>query len=91
MHECITIDPKWLIELAPRWDQMPCRPCCRCHLSLAPLIIYNTFVFRFFKQADSSKLSKRKMMEKIEPLCGGDFCCDDGYDMLMTSILCFVR
>jgi hypothetical protein len=23
---------------------------------------------RFFKQADSSKLSKRKMMEKIEPL-----------------------
>jgi hypothetical protein len=24
---------------------------------------------RFFKQADSSKLSKRKMMEKIEPLC----------------------
>jgi hypothetical protein len=26
-------------------------------------------MFRFFKQADSSKLSKRKMMEKIEPLC----------------------
>ncbi len=26
-------------------------------------------MIRFFKQADSSKLSKRKMMEKIEPLC----------------------
>lgn len=33
------------------------------------LIISNAFMFRFFKQADSSKLSKRKMMEKIEPLC----------------------
>jgi ATP-dependent RNA helicase DHX8/PRP22 len=40
MRECTAIDPKWLVELAPR----------------------------FFKQADSRVISKRKRMEKLEPL-----------------------
>jgi len=40
MRECIAIDPKWLVELAPR----------------------------FFKQADARIMSKRKRMEKLEPL-----------------------
>ena len=40
MRECLAIDPKWLVELAPR----------------------------FFKQADARVLSKRKRMEKLEPL-----------------------
>ncbi|KAJ3692981.1 hypothetical protein LUZ60_012076 [Juncus effusus] len=40
MREVIVIDPKWLIELAPR----------------------------FFKSADPTKMSKRKRMERIEPL-----------------------
>ena len=40
MREVMAIDPKWLVELAPR----------------------------FFKAADLHKLSKRKRMEKIEPL-----------------------
>eukprot|EP00958_Prasinococcus_capsulatus_P028414 scaffold6691_cov358-Prasinococcus_capsulatus_cf.AAC.21 len=40
MRECCVIEPKWLIELAPR----------------------------FFKASDPNKLSKRKRMEKIEPL-----------------------
>ena len=60
MHECITIDPKWLIELAPR-----------SALIFKPFFGFERerdISFRFFKQADSSKLSKRKMMEKIEPL-----------------------
>jgi ATP-dependent RNA helicase DHX8/PRP22 len=40
MRECVAIDPKWLVELAPR----------------------------FFKQADARIMSKRKRMEKLEPL-----------------------
>ncbi|KAK8551068.1 hypothetical protein V6N13_119560 [Hibiscus sabdariffa] len=40
MREVTVIDPKWLVELAPR----------------------------FFKQADPSKMSKRKRQERIEPL-----------------------
>jgi len=40
MREVLSIEPKWLVELAPR----------------------------FFKQADPHKLSRRKRMEKIEPL-----------------------
>ena len=40
MREVTVIDPKWLVELAPR----------------------------FFKVADSTKLSKRKRQERIEPL-----------------------
>ncbi|CAH2053872.1 unnamed protein product [Thlaspi arvense] len=40
MREVTVIDPKWLIELAPR----------------------------FFKAADTTKLSKRKRQERIEPL-----------------------
>ncbi|GMH39385.1 hypothetical protein BSKO_07283 [Bryopsis sp. KO-2023] len=40
MREVMTVDPKWLVELAPR----------------------------FFKSADPHKLSRRKRMEKIEPL-----------------------
>lgn len=40
MRDVMAIDPKWLVELAPR----------------------------FFKQGDPSKLSKRKLQEKIEPL-----------------------
>lgn len=38
--QVMTVDPKWLVELAPR----------------------------FFKSADPHKLSRRKRMEKIEPL-----------------------
>ncbi|CAI5962557.1 unnamed protein product [Closterium sp. NIES-64] len=40
MRECTLIDPRWLVELAPR----------------------------FFRQADPTKLSKRKRQERIEPL-----------------------
>eukprot|EP00803_Ostreobium_quekettii_P000314 evm.model.scf_193.5 EVM.evm.TU.scf_193.5 scf_193:32945-51100(-) len=40
MREVMTVDPKWMVELAPR----------------------------FFKAADPHKLSRRKRMEKIEPL-----------------------
>eukprot|EP00887_Chlorella_sp_A99_P005299 scaffold1.g5299.t1 len=40
MREVCEIDPKWLVELAPR----------------------------FFKAADPHKLSRRKRMERIEPL-----------------------
>ncbi|XP_024530072.1 probable pre-mRNA-splicing factor ATP-dependent RNA helicase DEAH5 [Selaginella moellendorffii] len=40
MREVTLIDPKWLVELAPR----------------------------FFKEADPTKLSKRKRQERIEPL-----------------------
>lgn len=40
MRSVMTVEPKWLVELAPR----------------------------FFKMADNTKLSKRKRMEKIEPL-----------------------
>ncbi|KAL2919200.1 DEAH-box ATP-dependent RNA helicase prp22 [Polyrhizophydium stewartii] len=40
MREVLTIEPKWLVELAPT----------------------------FFKVADATKISKRKRMEKIEPL-----------------------
>ncbi|XP_019250868.1 PREDICTED: probable pre-mRNA-splicing factor ATP-dependent RNA helicase DEAH5 [Nicotiana attenuata] len=40
MREVTVVDPKWLVELAPR----------------------------FFKVADSTKLSKRKRQERIEPL-----------------------
>ena len=39
-QEVMVIDPKWLVEMAPR----------------------------FFKVADSTKLSKRKQEERIEPL-----------------------
>nr|POE78843.1 putative pre-mrna-splicing factor atp-dependent rna helicase deah5 [Quercus suber] len=39
-REVMVIDPKWLVEMAPR----------------------------FFKMADSTKLSKRKQQERIEPL-----------------------
>lgn len=40
MRNIMTIDPRWLVELAPK----------------------------FFRQADPTKLSKRKRMEKVEPL-----------------------
>ena len=40
MHECLAIEPKWLVELAPK----------------------------FYRAADSTRLSKRKRREKIEPL-----------------------
>lgn len=40
MREVLAIDPKWLVELAPR----------------------------FFKSADAHRLSRRKRMERIEPL-----------------------
>ncbi|KAK4562174.1 hypothetical protein RGQ29_004872 [Quercus rubra] len=40
MREVMVIDPKWLVEMVPR----------------------------FFKVADSTKLSKRKQEERIEPL-----------------------
>lgn len=40
MREVMAIDPRWLVELAPR----------------------------FFKSADPYKLSRRKRMERIEPL-----------------------
>eukprot|EP00899_Mesostigma_viride_P013186 jgi/Mesvir1/21869/Mv04246-RA.1 len=40
MREVIAIEPKWMVELAPR----------------------------FFRKSDPTKLSKRKRMEKIEPL-----------------------
>ncbi|XP_074273475.1 putative pre-mRNA-splicing factor ATP-dependent RNA helicase DEAH5 isoform X2 [Silene latifolia] len=40
MREVTVVDPKWLIELAPR----------------------------FFKVSDSTKMSKRKLQERIEPL-----------------------
>jgi ATP-dependent RNA helicase DHX8/PRP22 len=40
MREVMAIDPKWLVELAPR----------------------------FFKPADANRLSRRKRMERIEPL-----------------------
>ena len=56
MREVTAIDPKWLVEFAPR-------------LSLSSHSQYFKLSFpRFFKAGDPTKLSMQKKQQKLEPL-----------------------